>query len=379
MKIFTNVQYRKVAGVASSLSSFISSATGSKKQNIQITGMDFADKKTKSVSIEKFGKFKLLRTPLDMPTIKDAVTEAGSLQDLERTYAPVIESYRAALLKEKPDFVLINGTYFLPWCLLMAAKEIGLPTVIHYHGSITKETEHWKEAQRNIFRQMEQTFDAPHFTYIFPSKHAKTTVEQEVFGHAVKQFSVLPNPVPLHFLTDTPRRKHKNIRVGIVGRWDRVKNIDFSKKLAQYNQKKGSEFSYNVVTDLKRNPEAKSQIQSLMHLHQPFDHKQMGTFYNRMNVVISPSRFETYGNVPQEALACGTPALISKSMGVAETFRELGLDKWIIDFDSVKDVHAKIQEVCHETVPLSVRTAILEKYSPAVIHSKMVDIFNTAS
>ncbi len=66
-------------------------------------------------------------------------------------------------------------------------------------------------------------------------------------------------------------------------------------------------------------------------------------------------------------------------MGVAETFRELGLEKWIINFDSVKDVHAKIKEVGKELVPDSVRKEMKKRYSPSVIHTRMLEVFNSAT
>ena len=376
MKIFTNVQNRQVAGVASSLSSFIDSVTKNHEKDNRIIGMDFIPANAKSQPLRTLRKFKYIQKPLDIPSIKDALTRVNSIEELKAIYKPVIESYKNVLISQAPDFALINGTYFLPWCLLLAAKETGVPAVIHYHGSITKETEHWQKKQRDIFRRMEETFDAPNNIYIFPSKLALETVEQEVFKHKVAQYLVLPNPIPSHFFKKLDRPKNNLAKVGIIGRWDKIKNVAFSQKLAQYNYREGGHLNYNIITDLNRNPEAKKSIKSIMRLHKPFDHREMAGFYNKMNVVISPSHFETYGNVAQESLACGTPALISPNMGVAETFRKVGLDKWIINFDSVKDVHAKIEELSYEIVPDDVRKELQEKYSPAVIHAKMLNVFN---
>jgi len=45
---------------------------------------------------------------------------------------------------------------------------------------------------------------------------------------------------------------------------------------------------------------------------------------NKVDVIISPSKFETFGNVPLETILFSngkTPALISENMGVAEVYK----------------------------------------------------------
>lgn len=108
------------------------------------------------------------------------------------------------------------------------------------------------------------------------------------------------------------------------------------------------------------------------------DNEQLSGFYSSMGVVISPSHFETYGNVAKEAVASGVPALVSSQMGVAETFKELGLNDWITDFRSVRDVYAKIREVSGQEVPSNVRMELQEKHSPEYIHGKMLGIIKSA-
>jgi len=79
-----------------------------------------------------------------------------------------------------PNGILINGTYFMPWCLLLASERENIPVVLHYHGVLLKEVQNWGKRQRKIFLDMERCFDKNNIFYIFPSKITKSVVEKEI-------------------------------------------------------------------------------------------------------------------------------------------------------------------------------------------------------
>jgi glycosyltransferase involved in cell wall biosynthesis len=376
MKIFTNIQPGRVGGIGQTLSSFIRFITEEKKSQATITGMQITHAPVSS-EFQKTseGKYSLISTKVGAPLLKDVILNVSNIDEMKRIYEPIIDAFSRALKQEKPDLILVNSTYYVPWCLLLAAKQTNIPTAVHYHGSLTKETENWNKTPRSVFKQMEQCFDESGIFYVFPSALAKNVVEKEVFGHAIKRSSILPNPVPDEFFQITPKKKEGDI--GIVGRWTRIKNTSFFRKLARYNEKKGGLFRINIVSDLKRNSEERSKLQNLVHFRDPMGREKLSQFYAKTGVVISPSHFETYGNVAKEALASGTPALVNENMGVAETFRKLGLHDWIIKYDSVKDVYQKISETNGQVVSQSVRNAMKEEYSGKVIHGQMMKILES--
>ena len=317
MKILTNVRNSKVSGISQTLNSFLNFIENRKKKNTKIVGVDISEGRLGRTKTKE-GQFSLISSALDIPQIGKAVFDSQNLEDLRHIYRGAIEQYKIAIKEEKPDIVLINGTYYLPWCLYLASKEVGATTVLHYHGSISKETEHWLEKPRKIFQEMEKSFDSKDLFYIFPSELTKQVVENEVFGHSVKKCSILPNAVPLHFFEQKVNRCKKNI--GIICRWAKVKNIDFFNELAKYNRKKGGQYIINVITDLKKNAKRGRAVGGMVKFRRPVDSNEMGKFYSKMGMVLSPSVFETYGNVPQEAIASGVPALVSSNMGVAGIF-----------------------------------------------------------
>jgi len=100
---------------------------------------------------------------------------------------------------------------------------------------------------------------------------------------------------------------------------------------------------------------------------------RLARFYSKMDVVICPSRFETYGNVAQEAVACGTPALISKNMGVAETFKKFGIDRWITDFSSPAGVLHAIEAAAADEVGIGLRQELKNELNPDRIHGMLLN------
>jgi len=149
--------------------------------------------------------------------------------------------------------------------------------------------------------------------------------------------------------------------------------------LADYNQKKGNKFVINVITDLDKNNKIYKDLSKLVKFHKPKTNKNLASFYRNMGVVISPSHFETYGNVAKEALASGTPAMVNSNMGVSETFNVLGLNDWIISFDSVKFVYDKIDGMIGETVNSDVRDKMKDLYVPQKIFNQIITILTTST
>jgi len=377
MKILTNTRTYRVAGITQTLASF-ADFIEKNKGKVHITGVDIVSQKSnyQSASVKQNGSFSMLSFLLDYPAnIIKVAREAKDLREIETVYEPLIEKYEETIKQESPDAILINGTYFLPWCLLKAALRRGLPIVLHYHGILSKETAHWNPCERELMLAMEKSFDRENIYYVFPSHLAKDTVEKEVFGHGVKKFSLLPNPVPAHFFKKSPGKRIKK-QLGMISRWSKVKNTDFLENLAEFNDK-SKEMSLNVVTDLPRQHKTRIKLGGLVKFRQPMPNDKLPFFYQKMGVVISPSHFETYGNVAQEAVACGTPALVSRHMGVAETFQNLGLGDWVIDFDSLSAVATKIKEVRGMEVSVSVKKKIKEEYCSDKIHPRLLEVLRS--
>lgn len=370
MKILTNIRFVQTAGIAQTLFSFLDFIEKGERNDIQVVGINVVNKDKESYRKRSKRRTAIISIGLKVPSISKTIKKIGKLEDIEKRYSKVINGFQRAIREEKPDLVLINGTYYLPWCLLLASQRENASVVLHYHGVLTKEAQGYGVKQREIFREMERCFDSKDIFYIFPSQITKRVVEKDVFGHQISRYKIVPNSVPLYF--HNPKTDNFSNKVGIVSRYARIKNMDFIRKLAEHNQNRGGKFEINLITDVSSNSGPLKKWVKMINICKPVNNKALPSFYQKMGVVISPSHFETYGNVAKEALASGTPAIVSNNMGVSETFKKLGLENLIVSFDSVKSVYEKIEKEIGKEIKESIRSKIKKLYSPSKIFSTML-------
>jgi len=377
MKILTNIRFAQTAGIAQVVLSFMDFIERSKGNDLNIVAVNITNQKKTTFKKVNTKKTSTISFGINFLNIAEVVNKSKNLSEVKEKYEKIISAYQTAIKEEKPDLVLINGTYFLPWCLLLASERENIPVVLHYHGVLAKETQNWGKKQRKIFLDMERCFDKKNIFYIFPSKITKNVVEKEVFKHKIKKSAVIPNPVSSHFFEEKNKVEKKNI--GIVSRWAGIKNVHFCEELAKYNSKNGNKFVVNVITDLDKNKKIYKKLSKLVKFHKPKSNKNLASFYKNMGIVISPSHFETYGNVAKESVASGTPAIVNSNMGVSETFNNLGLNDWIIDFGSVKLVYEKIENMMGKTVQEDIRNKMKKLYAPNKIFNEIISVLNNAS
>jgi len=375
VKVLTNIRFYGLAGIAQYLGHLIRH-NETAEDGVMICGIDIShpDRPSAAPNLELLSmqRFELILKESAYPAIEERIKSVASLEALREAYAPLVETYHAAILEAKPDVIVINGTYLLPWCLLIAARRYAkAKIVVHYHGILKKEVAHWKEeSAKALFLEMERDFDIADASYIFPSELAKRTVEQEVFGHGIEHALVLPNPVPDHFFESTaPRERASATQVGVVSRWTSVKGVAFLESLARRAHESGR-YTFNVISNLEEGSERYEELSPYMRLHTAVDNSDLPSFYRSQGIILTPSRFETYGNVPQEALAAGTPVLVSSSSGVAETLRKLGLEQYIDDFSSVDAVLARIDAIAGTSVPDHARATLRKEYTAASIFKR---------
>jgi glycosyltransferase involved in cell wall biosynthesis len=233
--------------------------------------------------------------------------------------------------------------------------------VVHYyHGSLSKETEHWEdEKSKRIIRDLELSFDRADVRYVFPSTFVLHYVERHVFRHRLRrgQVLVLPNPIPQAFF-DAPIPLVKK-GVAFVGRWTRIKNTSFVQRFVALNHHEPQPVGVLVVTDAAGKEKASKVLHDKVVFAGPFHGAaEMARFYSEREAVLCPSYFETYGNVAQEAVAAGTPALVSRNMGVAEVFKKIGLEHLIVSFSNPKEVMDLVNEKRIPTITNSARKAL---------------------
>lgn len=279
----------------------------------------------------------------DIPLNK-AISNSKSLADLIKKYRPIINEVKSIFKKDRPDIVFLNGTYYMPWLISIAAHELKIPIVLRYAGIYTKETENAKNKARKFFNEIEKSFQRTVSYFIFPSRLCQTVVEKEVINKKIKRSSIVPNPINLPSNNSTLWTTER--RIAAVGRWDRIKNFETFFKIHKKLLKSGWHHEASFVTSeakIKSMPKSINLLSSM-------NHEEITKFYTAQGLIICPSHFETFGNVPIEAACMGVPVLVSENMGCAEILKNAGLGNMVISFDDMDKVVERVKNLCGQQI-----------------------------
>jgi len=380
MKILTNIQTSQLGGIGQTLNNLINSLENNNPQKVKIIGVEVTSDPNCSEKGIYYGNvsnsvLKMISVRSKSPSFKEIIGQVKNVSEIKEIYSELIQKFISVIKKENPNLILINGTYFVPWCLFQAGNYLGIPMVLHYHGILSKETSNYDPAIHQIIQEMERSFDNEKLLYIFPSNLAKKTVENEVFKHEISKTAIIPNSIPDHFFKIEKTGSKKN--VAFIGRYSSVKNPNFIKKISNYDKKEKGKYRFNIVSDKKKFEEKLGNKLDNVIFYDPMDSFKLSRFYEKMGIVICPSLFETYGNVAQEAIASGTPALVSLDMGIAETFKELGLSEYIVDFKSTKKVHQNIVNFSGQSISSKIRKKLKFNLTPNVISERLISVLKS--
>lgn len=281
-----------------------------------------------------------------LPLLK-VLHRSKTLKDVETAFKESIQILRQALKQTKPDVVFLSGTYYMPWLISIAAKKEKIPVVLWYSGVLSKETEHYPEKLRKLFLAMEKSVVKNSSQIIFPSKVCKKMVEELVVRGKVRNGSIIPNPVSNIFTDPIAVDASIERRIAAVGRYSKIKNFDaffeLHKKLQKRKWRHTASFVTNTNTSLKPVPKT-------IELLPPMTPEGLKRFYLTQGLIICPSIFETFGNVPMEAACLGIPVLVSDTMGCAEVLKKVGLENMVTSFDDLDTVADRVEDLCGQQI-----------------------------
>jgi glycosyltransferase involved in cell wall biosynthesis len=181
---------------------------------------------------------------------------------------------------------------------------------------------------------------------------------------------VIFNGVPNEFLAIKGPEKRETT-VAFVGRNTHVKNPEFLLGLKGALDRLHRPYNMTMVTGVDpNNPLIRDLRRAGVAVLEPLSTQELAKFYSSISIVVSPSRFETFGNVPLECVSSGTPALISQNMGVTEVFRHFGIESYVADFSDPHLIAERLDSIIGrgEKIPDSLRERIRNELSwPKVI------------
>lgn len=372
MKIVTNVQNKDIGGIVRYMNIFLDEVRNFPVEVVLSSVYNSPYEKTISNwSVDSLNSFKRYSLVTKSNYYNECLEKSSSFSQLKLELSQLVEKYIEILEKEKPDVVLINGTYYRPWCLMTASRRLNIPFVVVYHGSIVQESRGLDNSKVEIMKAMELDFYNERAVYIFPSR---ISLEASFLYSLKKDINVeiIPNPIDKIFVDDGTKSSRSN-KVGFVLRWEKIKNTDFILDFVKLNDQSASPYEIEILTDKKGQEEIGNKYKSVKILT-PLQGKDMKVFYSSLGILINPSHFETFGYAPAEAVVVGIPALVSEKQGISEIFLKSNLERLIVKFDGPKEVHSLLPDLIKKGVSEEERSLLLKELSPVEICKKILKV-----
>lgn len=294
--------------------------------------------------------------------------------------------------RKKEDYDVVHSHYWLSGLAGGYIKhELGLPFVHTYHtlGFLKRRALGQKEHKNRI--QSERHLAHISDLIISPSSEERNSLVEEYGISPAKVEVVYPGVNPRHFYPGrnvTIRNKikcHKDDTVLLyVGRIEPVKGLSVvidALRLIKENSpflsekvklliigggEKDKEFSANEeVSRMKREIDRHGLKDKVIFLGS-VDHYHLRKYYSAADALVVPSLYESFGLVTVEALACGTPVLVSQIGEMKSIVRE-GKNGYSFRPDDPASLWQSIEELSNHGNGLwsraSIREDIVQRFS----------------
>lgn len=286
----------------------------------------------------------------------------------------LIDIAKKILEKEAPDVVLANGTYFAPWILTQAAKELGIPVVLRYAGILHMEVGHKKSSIVRRLLAHEKWQAAAADVLIFPSKVCQKVVEEKIIGHRIKKAIIIPNSTQTY--ATRRRRPTKRYTMAAVGRWTAIKN--FQSYFALHKQLLDEHWPHRAIM-VTSYWDKRFNIPETIKRKDSMSQEDLHEFYRTIDLLVVTSHFETFSNVAAEALVNGTSVLVSKNVGFSEILYKAGLKRMVIDsFDDPVRVAKAVKRLAKTKLSRNEKNKVALLLDRQVVHHRILSVLNKA-
>lgn len=339
------------------------------------------------IKVERKNGNQIIRVKMWVPT-KEILALLKGKQSPETE--EIVDKLTALLKELKPDVFFLNGFVTLFYIIMVAVSRAGIPIVAAHHGIWSKETDAiqkmtklFSPAALRVRKNLEAQVVRLSKKDIFLNKMSLKEYSRLVAPVPAKQQALISLPYnPLYLNAKLPPAKKVNpdkmIRIGMVGRWDAIKNFPAYIALAKEAKRQGLPWEFCAVTGFVPSPwldEYRPDFDKYITRLDPMTPAKLKKFYQTLDMLVMPSHFETFGGVAMEAMLQNKPVLLSPTVGWSEKLREHGLINWIISFDDPKKVITRIRSVVQEHPPKALISDIIKYNHHEYIFKQYMKIF----
>jgi len=147
---------------------------------------------------------------------------------------------------------------------------------------------------------------------------------------------VVPLGVDMKTFQPRSRAETPTLRLLFVGKPSRTKGFDLLLGAFEALRQSGLDCSLRVAGQGRWKGPSPSGIE-----WGSVPHGRLADVYSAADLLILPSRFDGFALVVSEALACGTPVVVSSRVGAADLVRD-GVNGWVVAADSAEALRERL-------------------------------------
>lgn len=267
-------------------------------------------------------------------------------KDYPISFPQLSPSLRKNLDKFSPDIIHITTPFFSgPWALNYAKKR-KLPVLTIYHTHFLAYIEYYVGKYKPIFKLIKTIWER-HFRKFYNEVDIAliptTTIQDELeklgvnsekmhtWGRGINLEIFNPKAKNIHKQKNVIQKNKKNIF--FVSRLVWEKELETLIGVYKQLSKSRNDVNFIIAGDGPQRQHLEMQMPKATFLGKQ-SHKELSYLYASSDVFVFPSVTETFGNVVQEAMACGCPPVVAAAGG----------PKGIVK-DGVNGLHAKPKDV----------------------------------
>lgn len=231
-------------------------------------------------------------------------SKLGQIRDLARYNLKVLTSKKLT----ESDVLVINH-FQLYWAALKKRVSPKQTLIFHWHGSEIKGS--------SKFQNFDEWNTDPLILdgfHVFPSEYFKNLVLEKVPG--LKNWKVIPTGgVDTALFCERKKESSDTLTIGFAGHLRKEKGVDFFLRLIdqqeEIEKQTGKKLRFRAIEygDPTGENIAKLKAKKAIELSKPMLKEEMPAYYNQLDVLVFPTRSESLGLVPIEAMACGVPVI----------------------------------------------------------------------
>jgi glycosyltransferase involved in cell wall biosynthesis len=276
-------------------------------------------------------------------------------------------------------------------------KDNGLPDIVHVHSFMVGEFAIWIKEKYNIpyvvtehysgfalnnisnkdLDKANKVFEKSNYN-IAVSKNFKDLLENKF----KKSFTYLPNIVNIHFFEISDKNSEKDFHFINIAFINKNKNQDMLIRAFTNSFAKKSHIKLTIVGDGPEYERLKGLIKKLNMENQIFlygkaSRDEVKTLLQKTDAFVLSSRYETFGIVMIEAMACGLPVIATKCGGAESivTSNKVGLLSDINEMQLSKKIN-ELYENRFNYDSKYIREYVENNFSEEIVIEKLKEIYS---